>query len=758
MSDEAVKKAILQVRQYCDDQGIKFAIATNGYSWIIFRAIRDDMPWKEGRTRVFPSPTYIFEHFVEFWNLLSYVAICEGSLDSEFGRITAASRKLLRVIDRLFNADLPLKKNRLNPPLLPLTKYIFEDIAAQDDLDLFRSCYVHTGSLIIVATDLNVTITDAMPNALTAEGGKQLTQSEDDAGEFGTEVENAVRERNGELYLLLGGIGSGKTTFLKRYEKLLANDLLEKNTYNFHLDFLQAPPDRQEAERYIWRSLLEILRDKYDSEQIEERGHLKSIFKDRLNNLERTVLHGIRKNKEACEKVISRYLHDWQENVEEYVPKLLRLGSVLKRRAIVLFIDNVDQLDPEYQAQLFLLAQRITRLAGCITVIALREESYYRPSIQHAFTAYTSHKFHIASPQFRKMIGNRIEYAIRALEENNEKIIKTVLKSRTFDARDICEFLRIVQFSVFEWSRLISRFIECICFGDMRLALQMFTTFLTSGATDVDKMLNIYRRDGGYNVAFHEFLKSVMLQERAYYKEDQSPILNIFNCTSEKNASHFTALRVLALLLERRSESSPEGRGYVELSRMVGFFGEMFDNIRDLSVTLDRLVNRQVIEVNTRSTITVTGASHVRVTAAGWYYMRYLSKTFAYLDLILQDTPLNNEDLERFLRQSVYDVSNLSDPEREKFERMQVRFNRTQLFLDYLTVEEQEEFDKYDISRLPKPLSEKFMPLIQEKFTIDRQYIEGRLRGGRLEDAPVQPDDFNPAQFEILLEDSEMKE
>jgi len=138
--------------------------------------------------------------------------------------------------------------------------------------------------------------------------------------------------------------------------------------------------------------------------------------------------------------------------------------------------------------------------------------------------------------------------------------------------------------------------------------------------------------------------------------------------------------------------------------------------------------------------------------------MRYLSKTFAYLDLILQDTPLNNEDLERFLRQSVYDVSNLSDPEREKFERMQVRFNRTQLFLDYLTVEEQEEFDKYDISRLPKPLSEKFMPLIQEKFTIDRQYIEGRLRGGRLEDAPVQPDDFNPAQFEILLEDSEMKE
>lgn len=530
---------------------------------------------------------------------------------------------------------------------------------------------------------------------------------------------------------------------------------MEQNTYNFHLDFLQAPLDKQELETYVWRAILEIVRSKYDSEQIEERGHLKNIFKDKLNNLERTVLRGIRRNKEAYEKVISRYLLEWQDNLEEYVPKLLRYASVVKRKTTVLFIDNVDQLDPEYQAQIFLLAQRVTRLAGCITMIVLREESYYTPSIQNTFTAYTSHKFHIASPQFRKMIGNRIEYAIQCLEQNDGTLIGTVLRGRTFDTQDICEFLRIVQFSLLEWSWRISRFIECICFGNMRSALQMFTTFLTSGATDVDKMLFIYRRQGVYNVAFHEFIKSIMLQDRAYYKEEQSPIFNVFNCTSEKNASHFTALRVLALLLEHRSESNPEGRGYVELSRLVGFFGELFDNVRDLLATLDRLVNRQLIEVNTRSTKTVAGASHVRITAAGWYYLRYLSRTFAYIDLVLQDTPLNDEGLEHYLRQSVYDVNNLSDPEREKFERMQVRFNRTKRFLDYLSEEERREFDLFEMARLPKPLSEGFMPLIQERFGFDRGYIESRLREGRPEDVLDQPDDFNPAQFEISLEETE---
>jgi hypothetical protein len=156
VTDRQVKEAVQQVRQYCDDIGIKFAIATNGYSWIVFRAIRDDMPWKKGKARIFPSIEHIRERFVEFWNLLSYEAICSGSLDSEFGRLNTSSRKLDRVIDRLFNAELPLRRNRLNSQLQPLVRYIFEDIAAQGDPDLLRSCYVHTGSLRIVADDLNL--------------------------------------------------------------------------------------------------------------------------------------------------------------------------------------------------------------------------------------------------------------------------------------------------------------------------------------------------------------------------------------------------------------------------------------------------------------------------------------------------------------------------------------------------------------------------------------------------------------------------
>src|SRR5205814_6995763 len=110
----------------------------------------------------------------------------------------------------------------------------------------------------------------------------------------------------------------------------------------------------------------------------------------------------------------------------------------------------------------------------------------------------------------------------------------------------IADFLTIVQTSIFEHNRNIARFIESICFGNMRLALQMFTTFLASGATDVDKMLSIYRREGSYYVAYHEFVKSIILGDRQYYREEQSPIRNLFDCGSQRNSSHFTAIRIIA--------------------------------------------------------------------------------------------------------------------------------------------------------------------------------------------------------------------
>jgi hypothetical protein len=300
-----------------------------------------------------------------------------------------------------------------------------------------------------------------------------------------------------------------------------------------------------------------------------------------------------------------------------------------------------------------------------------------------------------------------------------------------FDAESIASFLRIVEYSIFERNKNIARFIESLCFGNMRMALEMFTTFLVSGATDVDKMLAIYRRDGAYFVAFHEFVKSIMLGDRKYYKEAASPVMNLFDCSADRNSSHFTSLRILRFLLSRRGETSKEGQGYYEISRLVAVLEDIFDNREDTIRTLNRLVSRQLVEVNTRSPETIEGASHVRVTSSGWYYSRFLAGLFSYLDLVLQDTPLNDAGVEGVLRDSVFRVDNLADREEEKLERMQVRFDRVARFLAYLDAEERKEHEGRDLPKLGGVVGQRIVPEMIHSFEKERAWIEGRLQKNR---------------------------
>jgi len=731
LTSSEIKEAIHQVRVYCDEAAIRYAVTTNGYAWIIFRAIREDIPWRKSTALIFPSLEYIAENFTAFWNLLSFDAVSNSSLDAEFSSTVKVNRELHRVIDILFNADLPLLRNRLHSQLHPLIRLVFEDITGENQEEILQSCYVHYRSLKVVARDIGVAIRDSIPEFLKREHAKPLLEGEEHAGMFGNSLESGVESSRGMLCLLLGGIGSGKTTFLKRYQATVGRKLLQEKAIWFHVDFLKAPLDPSTLENYVWRTVLSQLRTNYASPILETRKNIKRAFSKEIMALRQTALRNVREGTEEYEEALSPYLQQWQDDIAQYVPRLLSICKPRKNMKVVLFIDNVDQLSPEYQTKIFLLAQRITRTVGTVTIVALREESYYAASIRKSFTAFTNRKFHIASPRFMDVARNRIEYAQKVLKSPSPSTDILMRDLDDQDKKDINDLLTIVKTSIFSSNRNIVRFIEAICFGNMRMALEMFTMFLTSGATDVDKMIRIFRRDGNYVVPFHEFVKSIMLGDRRYFKEEHSPMLNVSDCSIHRNGSHFTALRTLNALIAYRGQSSREGQGYMEISTLLANFEDIFDNSNDLVKTLNRLVIKELVEVNTRSTESITGASHVRVTSSGWYYSHYLTKSFCYLDLVLQDTPFNDRSLAQELKRSVYRVDNLYDREEEKIERVNARFERVDRFLSYLTNEENRERDTFYLEGKSDVIAQAIVPPILDQYEREKKYIAQRLRENR---------------------------
>lgn len=725
--DNESSKAIKQVRQYCDDLGIRYSIATNGYTWIIFRALREDMPWREGYARIFYSMEDIIDNFAEFWNLLSYEALNSGSLDKEFSSIPVITRKQVRIIDKLYNANLPLERNRLHAQLDKFIEALFKDIADQEYLKILESCYVYSRSLQFTLKSLDVIIKDTIPKFLKNEGTIEVRPRKTNSGIFQDKISKSIESKVGELYLLLGGIGSGKTTFIKRYFRLCENEMLKAKATWFYVSLLGPPANAKEIENFIYNQILVQLRENYSDIIKENRKTVKKAFKQELTLLYETTFKVEGLSQEEYERRISPYLEKWQNNLSEYVPRLLQLCQE-RNRAVIICIDNVDQLLPESQAEVFLLAQNITRKANSITILALREETYYTARIQKIFSAYSNQKFHISSPNFMNLIDKRLKYAKEVLSLPDEEL-KLVLKSGIYlDKKEIVDFFNIIEYSVFDYNKHITRFIESICFGNMRKALDMFSIFLISGATDVDKMLKIYRREGNYFVPFHEFIKSVMLEDRRYYKESHSKIMNIYSCSSDRNSSHFTAIRLLKFLVKRISVYESEGQGYVDISKIVTVFDEVFDNREDLINSSNRLLKWGLIEVNTRSTDNIAEASYMRITSAGWYYLRYLIRSFVYLDLVLQDTPIDEELVVDNLLDLMKAVDNLAGKDEEKIKRTDIRFKRVDIFLSYLHREEENEYKLNKKIESSEEFSERNCKDILDRYQKEKEWIGNRLK------------------------------
>ena len=124
-----------------------------------------------------------------------------------------------------------------------------------------------------------------------------------------------------------------------------------------------------------------------------------------------------------------------------------------------------------------------------------------------------------------------------------------------------------------------------------------------------------------------------------------------------------------------------------------------------------QLVKYRLILLNTRSVTDLNGASHYRITDCGTYFLHVLITRFSYIDLVLANTPISDPDVALNIR---YRLPN---------SELGVRFERTQLFTNYLRAMEEREFQtfpEYPFSSLGKY---KFAKKIDSGFVHEKTYI-----------------------------------
>jgi len=699
-TDKKIRAAIEQVQLYCINSGVKYAVLTNGMQFILFEAFKYGADWRSGKCIVFRSLEDVKDNFNLFWNTLNKKSVSEGSLRKYISK-EELPLKFYRPIDSLHSKDASITRNNLSPLLQPFIEFVFKDIIGEGQLEVLKNCYVKQKQFQIASRQINRQL-DRSPDFAKKYNVKMILESGNSAGTFEelhSKSQKFLRTQapRGNLMLLMGGIGAGKTTFIHHFFKFVIKD--PSKTLWFYTNFLNAAPDPNLIQNHIFSSIIEDYDQKYKSKLEDE---LKAVGLEKISpNLESiTILFSL---------------------------------LTLKGYTVSLVLDNVDQhsyVSPEYQERALLIAKHLTEKLKTITILALREESFFKSTMSGVLDAFPADVFHISSPSFEQLTRYRIKYVLELLKKTDTQLTNLMKVYVNFGASKevVKRFFNIINDSLRSSRRKgeeILRFMMDISGGDMRLALHFFRTFLVSGNTDVDEMLMIDLRDReqgfiyGYQIPFHHVIKSIILEHSRLYSSTRSRIMNLFDLNPECSNSQFLNLHVLSYLNDRLVYNPPTGRGYVEIDSIIREAERVGISREAISYSLITMARFSLVQFENQSKQGYQTATFVRLTNTGSYYLNELVRKYIYLDLVWMDTPISDEAIVKELLDYVIELNRYKNP--DDIER---RFQRTEIFLDYLkTMEERDfknnpEFKDSDLTR------REFMPTIIQSYNEQKEFIK----------------------------------
>jgi hypothetical protein len=193
-------------------------------------------------------------------------------------------------------------------------------------------------------------------------------------------------------------------------------------------------------------------------------------------------------------------------------------------------------------------------------------------------------------------------------------------------------------------------FIDNVCVGNIRLALEFVTTFVGSGHVNTQKMLDLDNRQRPghhYVVPLHEFLRAIMYGDNSHYDPQTSPIVNMFDITSFDGREHF----ILPILIDyvMRASSSAGVEGFVGTREVFKYAQNAGFTPAQIQAALRRALHRKLVEGEARR-VPESGdpmPTSIRATTVGAYHATRLIGYFTYADAVVVDTPILDDNVRR---------------------------------------------------------------------------------------------------------------
>jgi hypothetical protein len=553
-------------------------------------------------------------------------------------------------------ADGPALLNARRAPnsfaaeLSPLLRRYFFSSNQENTKEIIERAYVSTSEI----TEYDRILESLLKERLYTRTGALAQQLQPDR--HGEEhVRRAIEEfskdrpEGGQLQIIQGAVGSGKSLFARRYKEVLQpKEHAERCRWSF-VDFNTSPADLSHAEDWLCKAFIEGFEQENPTLDLASKAVMRGIFSRNIQK--RKSIYDDLENKAPEQAAVLRAtdLAKWQDDRSEMTEGIANYVLGIRKDSLIVVLDNVDRLELKNQLDAFQLALWFMHKTRAFVILQMRDETYERYKNQPPLDTFrTGITFHITPPRFLDVVKKRLELSLEHLAaEARDRQSYTVESGVrvSYHKSDLQGFLHGLYVELFDRKRNISRVLESLVGRDVRRALEMFVSIIMSGHLSPSAITSAAIGGGAVAITERQIIKILMRTEYVFFSDHSGFVTNIFSYDPDwEKPDNFLLIEILYTLQRNRKKIGQIGlEGYFTCRSLATALQKFGYTPSDTLRALNLLLRRQLIAADHMNFRKVEFDDCVRILASGFIHLRVLSGRIEYLYGVLVTTPLTDK-------------------------------------------------------------------------------------------------------------------
>lgn len=515
-------------------------------------------------------------------------------------------------------------------------KYLFNPESREERTAIVKNAYVTSKRKLSHVAPIDKIIRAAIPPHMIDAKPIQDLQKPDEVTQ---KLKNSARVKN-ELCLLIGSVGSGKSTFTDylRLEALPKHIADTTGWLNINLNI--APLSREKIYKWLTNELIREIQASHPQYDFFELSFLKEIYKPQLDKVERGKAALFEKTSERFAEVIFQEIDRLQANAEETLRSYIDYFYKSANKLLIIVLDNCDKRSRDDQLLMFEVATWLKTDFYCMVFLPLRDTTYdqYR-DVAPLDTVIKDLVFRIDPPLLERVIYSRLNYAIREISTDNKKFFYYLPNGiQVGCARsEVGDYLKSIIASLFQ-DAFFRRMITGLAGRNIRKGLEILLDFCKSGHIEETEILKIRASGGDYKLPNHIVSKILLKGNRRYYSDEESSVKNLFfTVATDPLPNPLVRISSLQWLRNRRSEYGP--------NRTLGFHqvGDLVGSLQGAGFAKERVMTelQQLYKAGCISSENQTESIEIddliSLSPAGYVHLD-LAKTLNYLSTVSEDS------------------------------------------------------------------------------------------------------------------------